>query len=185
VNLDSCDLLHSQFALVSNYSAGVSLDYFAEISEQLLPASEPNEKYFRLLLTVLEHMRSGGAVWNAVTYFSLWAVRLAGMLPELHACLSCGAWLEDPEGPEKSFFSRGHNGLVCAHCRNALDLRNTWELSSASRALAEQILHRPISQLSAIAWQQETAADLRRFLVQQIEAHIDRKLITVATLEAA
>src|SRR5437660_12255508 len=62
VNLDSCDLVHSQFALMSNYSAGVSLDYLAEISEQLLPPSEPNEKYFRLLLAVLEHMRSGAAV---------------------------------------------------------------------------------------------------------------------------
>src|SRR5579864_3678698 len=37
VNLDSCDLLVSQFRLVSEYRAGVALDYFAEIAEQLLP----------------------------------------------------------------------------------------------------------------------------------------------------
>ena len=85
VSLYSCDLMQSQFALMSDYASGVALDFFAEVTEQLLPENEASEKYFRLLLTVLEHMRTGnpGAVWRAVTYFSLWAVRLAGLLPEL------------------------------------------------------------------------------------------------------
>jgi DNA repair protein RecO (recombination protein O) len=87
VSLDSCELIRSQFGLLSNYEAGVALDYLAEISEQLLPASEPSERHFRLLVAVLDHMRSGapGAVWRAVVYFLLWAVRLAGFLPELEA----------------------------------------------------------------------------------------------------
>jgi DNA repair protein RecO (recombination protein O) len=85
VSLYSCDLVQSQFGLMQDYAAGVSLDFFAEVTEQLLPENEPGEKFFRLLLTVLEHMRTGspGAVWRAVTYFSVWAVRLAGFLPEL------------------------------------------------------------------------------------------------------
>ncbi len=32
---------------------------------------------------MLEFLRGGGNVWAAVTYFSLWAVRLAGFLPEM------------------------------------------------------------------------------------------------------
>jgi DNA repair protein RecO (recombination protein O) len=85
VSLYSCDLMQSQFALMSDYASGVALDFFAEVTEQLLPENEASEKHFRLLLTVLEHMRTGnpGAVWRAVTYFSVWAVRLAGLLPEL------------------------------------------------------------------------------------------------------
>ena len=50
VNLDSCELIRSQFGLVSDYWAGVALDYFAEVSEQLLPSAKPSEKFFRLLL---------------------------------------------------------------------------------------------------------------------------------------
>jgi DNA repair protein RecO (recombination protein O) len=86
VSLYSCDLVQSQFGLMQDYTAGVALDFFAEVTEQLLPENEPSERFFRLLLTVLEHMRSGnpGAVWRAVTYFSLWAVRLSGVLPDLH-----------------------------------------------------------------------------------------------------
>jgi DNA repair protein RecO (recombination protein O) len=83
VSINSIELIHSQFALASDYEASVGLDYLAEISEQMLPPSEVNERHFRLLMAVLEHMRTGGSVWAAVTYFSLWAVRLAGLLPEL------------------------------------------------------------------------------------------------------
>jgi len=83
VSLNSCELLHSQFALASSYEAGVALDYLAELSEQLLPPNEANERHFRLLAAVLDYLRSGGSVWAAVTYFALWTVRLAGFLPDL------------------------------------------------------------------------------------------------------
>src|SRR6266446_4188481 len=57
VNLDSCELIHSQFGLISDYRAGIALDYFAEVADQLLPAAEPSEKFFRLLLAVLDDLR--------------------------------------------------------------------------------------------------------------------------------
>ena len=191
VNLDSCELIRSQFDLVSDYLSGVALDYFAEISEQLLPSAEPSEKFFRLLLAVLDHLRPAGGgspdsgrVWRAVTYFSLWAVRLSGWLPELHACLSCGSVLDDVETPERAFFSRGRPGLICGHCRKALAVANSWELSAESRNIAAEMLRTPVSQLSIAGWQQSTASDLRRFLVQQIEEHVERKLITAPMLES-
>src|SRR5271165_3297545 len=88
VNVDSCELLQSQFSLLSDFASACALDFFAEVSEQLLPPAEPNEKYFRLLTAVLGYLRSGdpGAVWRSVTYFSTWTVRLAGLLPDLDTC---------------------------------------------------------------------------------------------------
>jgi DNA repair protein RecO (recombination protein O) len=83
VNLNSAEIVHSQFALASNWDASVALDYIAEVSEQLLPPCEVNERHFRLLIAVLDFLRAGGNVWAAVTYFSLWSVRLAGFLPEM------------------------------------------------------------------------------------------------------
>jgi len=92
VNLDSCELVQSQFGLLSDYAAGVALDYLAEVSDQLLPPAEPNERFFRLLVAALEHLRQrhaageqAQAVWQVVLYFSLWAVRLSGILPEIRA----------------------------------------------------------------------------------------------------
>jgi len=77
--------------------AGVALDYFAEVTEQMLPAAEPNEKFFRLLLAVLDicELPPGRCVAGR-RLLSLWAVRPSGWLPELHVCLSCGSLLDDP-----------------------------------------------------------------------------------------
>ena len=83
VSLNSCELVHSQFALASNYESSVALDYLAELTEQLLPPNETNERHFRLLIAVLDYLRSNENIWPAITYFSLWSVRLAGFLPEL------------------------------------------------------------------------------------------------------
>jgi recombinational DNA repair protein (RecF pathway) len=102
-------------------------------------------------------------------------------LPELDACLGCGSPLDS----QRAYFSRPHAGLYCQDCRRGLDLRNTWELDQDSRALAQEILRTPIAQLTARPWTQSTAASLRRFLAQQLESHIERKLITFPVLEAA
>jgi DNA repair protein RecO (recombination protein O) len=185
VNLDSCELIHSHFGLASDYWASVALDYFAEVSEQMLPAAEPSEKFFRLLLSVLDYLRPpakaslgaepepAGKAWRAVTYFSLWAVRLSGWLPELNVCLGCGSVLE------RAFFTRGQAGLACGHCRTA----SSWELSAESRNMAAEMTRLPVTQLERKNWGQSTAADLRRFLVQQIEAHVDRRLVVARLLE--
>jgi DNA repair protein RecO (recombination protein O) len=144
VSLYSCDLLQSQFGLMQDYAAGISLDFFAEVAEHLLPENEANEKFFRLLLTVLEHMHSAepGAVWRAVTYFSLWSVKLSGLLPDL-------------------------------------------PVSQASLDLAEEIQRLPVAEVAPGSFVKENGRDLRRFLVHQLESHVERKLKTVPVLESA
>ena len=177
VNLDSCELIESQFGVASDYGLGVALDFLAEVSEQLLPEHEPNDRYFRLLLLVLDHIRSGGpaGMWPALTYFSLWAVKLGGWLPELAACMSCG--VEIPPG-ERAFFARSLPGLACEQCRPP----NAWALSPASRAIAEEMLRNSLRKLDASRWDRRTAADLRQFLLQRLEEQLERKLITAPLL---
>ena len=188
VNLDSCELIRSQFGLLGNYPAGVALDYFAEVAEQLLPPAEVNEKFFRLLLAVLDSLRDPGSpdpdrIWRAVTYYSLWAVRLAGLLPDFGVCAGCGAVLDDPGHAERAWFGRGVPGLFCSHCCGGAGTAYMRELSAASRSIAAEMLHKPVAQLSPAAWEQETTADLRRFLVEQMEAHVERKLVTASLME--
>lgn len=82
-NLTSCELIDSQFGLQADYACSLALDYFTEVTDHLMPPHEPNEKFFRLLRATLDFLRSGGSVWSAVDYFTVWSVRLAGVLPEL------------------------------------------------------------------------------------------------------
>jgi len=149
VNLNSCDLLQSQFDLLTDFDVSVALDYIAEISDHLLPPHEPNERFFRLLAAILDfmHGRTPGAIWTAVTYFSLWATRLSGFLPDLSL------------QPER---------LV----------------SAGSRELACAMLRSHISQLPACLWTKDTALDLRRFLVHEMEQQVERHFHTPQLLEA-
>ena len=93
--LSGCELIQSQFGLQSDYAMGIALDFLTEVSEQLLPPQEPNEKYFRLLASVLEYMRAWGEMWAAVNYFSLWTVRLSGVLPGLRVSRETGEIVEE------------------------------------------------------------------------------------------
>ncbi len=149
VNLNSCDLLQSQFDLLNDFDATVALDYIAEVSDHMLPPSEANERFFRLLTAVLDYMheRAPGAIWSAITYFSLWATRLSGFLPDLG------------NHPDRT-------------------------LSADSRELATAMLKNHISNLPPRNWNKDTALDLRRFLIRQMEEHVERRFHTPPLLEA-
>jgi DNA repair protein RecO (recombination protein O) len=148
VNLNSCDLLQSQFDLIDNFDASVALDYLAEVCDHMLPPHEANERFFRLIGAVLSYMhsRAPGCAWAAITYFSLWATRLSGFLPDLAT------------HPDRN-------------------------LSGFSRDLAGAMLRTPIADLPDVAWNKDTALDLRRFLIRQMEEHAERRFRTPVLLE--
>jgi len=177
VSLDSCELIESQFGVLADYSLGVALDFLAEVSEQLLPEHESNDRFFRLLLVALDHLREGGAasLWPVVTYFSLWAVKLGGWLPDLETCTSCG--VEIPAGA-RAWFARSQPGLACEKCRPP----NAWSLSAEARALAAEMLRMSLRKLPPRRWDRSMAADLRQFLTQRLEENLERKLLTVPVL---
>ena len=117
-----------------------------------------------------------GWLWRAVTYFALWSVRLGGWLPPWNVCLQSGVEF----GPnEPAFFERSQHGLFSADFRT----RDSWPMAPASRALAGEMLRHPLPVLRELAWDRGTAEDLRRFLIQRLEAQFERRLKTVAVLE--
>jgi len=85
VTLSGCEIIHSPFGIADNYAAALGLDFVAEVAEHLLPPALPDERYYRLILAVVKHLEEGkeGALWRCLTYYSFWAIRLSGFLPEL------------------------------------------------------------------------------------------------------
>jgi DNA repair protein RecO (recombination protein O) len=141
--IEGAELIASQFDLITGpqaYEHSVTLDFMSEISELLLPPAEPNEKAFRLTLSMLTELRAGGSFWKVLLYFALWSVRLQGFLADPHVC-------ED------------------------------------SRQLAMEMLATPVAKIAERPWTRRTAADLRKFLVREIEEHVEHRLTTVSYLE--
>lgn len=84
VRIDRSELIEAHFSSTS-YEVSVALDFLAEVTELLLPPHEVNEKYFRLLLAVMQDLKhcDPNSMWKAIGYFAFWAVRLQGFLPHI------------------------------------------------------------------------------------------------------
>jgi DNA repair protein RecO (recombination protein O) len=172
--LDSCDILSSPLVAEMTYPRVVALSYVAELLDQILPDHEPNDDIFRLALSVIRHLQSG-AVWMPLTYFDLWIVRLIGLLPDLSHCAMCGTGLNG----SRAFFHPLADGLLCVGDKRLASS----EIAAESRALAAEMFRAPLESFAGKAWPRQRAADLRRFLAQRIQRHIEKKLVTSAMLE--
>ena len=172
--VDSCEVLESPLAERVDYPRAVALGYVAEVLEQLLPEREANDAIFRLALSVLGQLRAG-AIWMPLTYFDLWIVRLTGLLPELGACIACGKALNG----SRAYFHPLADGLMCAADKRLASA----EMSKESRTLAGEMFRAPIEQFAGAPWPRQRAAELRKFLAQRIERHLEKKLVTGTMLE--
>ena len=171
--LDACEVLDSPLADKVDYPRAVALAHVAELLDELLPDREPNDAIFRLAASVLLSLRAG-AIWMPVTYFDYWMVRLAGLLPDLRACANCGAVLNG----SAAYFHPLADGLLCARDKRLASS----EMSAETRALAAEIARVPIEELGGPAWPRARAADLRKFLAQRLERHVEKNLTTIAML---
>ena len=173
VRLDYFEILRSPLLLAVDYTRLSALAFFAEVIDETQPDHDPNDAVFRLLLSVLEAAETGG-VWMPLTYFALWMTRLMGWLPELRRCMVCGEMLEGAA----AYFHALSDGLVCVHHRRLASAT----LSPESQRLAALIFHAPVGALLGETWPRERARDLRRFSVQTLERHLERRLTSAAAL---
>src|SRR5215469_8417385 len=172
--LDSCEVLESPLASEVSYPRAVALGHIAELLDELLPDHEANDAIFRLTLSVL-HALDGREIWMPVTYFDLWLTRLVGFLPELTECVVCGRNLDG----DRAYFHALADGLMCAHDKRLASS----EISSESRALAAQMFRAPVENFIEMPWPKTQAADLRKFLIQILQRHLEKKLVTAGMLE--
>ncbi|HET7440062.1 MAG TPA: DNA repair protein RecO [Terriglobales bacterium] len=172
--LDSCEVLQSPLAMEVSYPRAVALGHLAELIDELLPDREANDAVFRLTLSVLAAL-DGPEIWMPVTYFELWLTRLVGFLPELTECMECGRALNGHE----AYFHALADGLMCADDKRLASS----EMSAESRILAAQMFRAPVDDFAGERWPKLRGADLRKFLMQTLQRHIEKKLITAGMLE--
>lgn len=189
VRLDQLEIQRSPLSEPVDAARMTALSLYAEILDEALPERDPQETVFRLLLAVLEHTIAEQPIseqplaadrgqvqqpWMPVTYFVLWMTRLMGLLPDVAHCTACGEALQ----PGEVYFSSYADGLFCAVHRGT----NANALSEDSWRLAQRMLRQPVAAFAEEAWPRRRGQDLRRFAVQALERHLERKLRSAEAL---
>jgi DNA repair protein RecO (recombination protein O) len=190
VRLDQLEIVRSPLSGPVDHARMAVLSFYAEVLDEALPERDPQDAVFRLLVSVLEHTAAvqsepapSGAVqsqvtqpWMALTYFSLWMTRLMGLLPDIGRCMVCGEALM-LHADEVSFSSYA-DGLFCGLHANG----SASTLSADSWQLAQRMLRAPASGFAGESWPRRRGQDLRRFTLQTLERHLERKLKSAEAL---
>ncbi len=203
VRLDQLEILRSPLSAPVDQTRMAVLSFYAEVIDEALPERDPQATVFRLVASVLEQTNAlrpgagnsgdgqagagqagdaraqsaGPAVsgpWMALTYFSLWMTRLMGLLPDIGHCMVCGETL----GAGEVRFNAYADGLFCGLHANG----SGSGLSPDSWQLAQRMLRAPAASFAGEAWPRKRGQDLRRFTLQTLERHLERKLKTAEAL---
>jgi len=183
VRLDQLEIVRSPLSAPVDHTRMAVLSFYAEVLDEILPERDPQDAVFRLLVSVLEQTAAvqpepvpPGAVqpWMALTYFSLWMTRLMGLLPDTGHCMVCGETLQATEVS----FSISADGLFCGLHANG----SASALSADSWQIAQRMLRAPASAFAAEPWPRRRGQDLRRFTLQTLERHLERKLKSAEAL---
>jgi DNA repair protein RecO (recombination protein O) len=183
VRLDQLEILHSPLSAPVDHTRMAVLSFYAEVLDEALPERDPQDAVFRLLVSVLEQTAAvqpetgesqATQPWMALTYFSLWMTRLMGLLPDTGRCMVCGEALHATEVS----FSSSADGLFCGLHANG----SATALSADSWQLAQRMLRAPASAFAAEPWPRKRGQDLRRFTLQTLERHLERKLKSAEAL---
>jgi DNA repair protein RecO (recombination protein O) len=167
VRLDQLEIIRSPLSAPVDHVRMAVLSFYAETIDQVLPEHDPQDAVFRLLLSVLEQT-TVEQTWMPLTYFELWLTRLMGLLPDLLHCTACGEALQADE----VYFHTHADGLFCEVHRGG----NANCLTSESWMMAQRMLRAQVATFAGEAWAAGRARDLRRFTLQAIERHIEKKL---------
>ena len=175
VRLSQCELIQPFWQGSPDYAHTLALSHLAELCERLLPEREPSERTFRLLLMVLDAIKSRPDIWLGLLYFQLWMVRLAGFLPALERCNHCQREFAD----EPCYLGLGTGGALCRRCRKP----GMRALAAASRTLAQQLLAQPLTHFAATASDKTSTQELRNYLLDVVEHHTETQLATRELLD--
>jgi len=175
VRIQECELLESFHRAQSDYGLSTGLALISEIAERTLPEQEVGEPMFRLLLLTAREVERRGSWELPLSYFAFWTVKLGGYLPPLERCSNCGRAL----GEHAGFHFGQAGGLECESCRRP----GMRPLGKSGRALAGVFAGKRLDELEISPELRKTLRELREALLDWIEHHVERRLLTREFLE--
>lgn len=150
--IDSCDLIEESFTLHQDLRSAALLAYVAEIVDTFAHERESDRRYYRLLVSLMSALRSGGDPRLLARYFEIWTLRLHGLLPDLERCGGCGRNLMSAG----AFLTGGETPTaLCGACRKSGSARGGTgghRLSAAAIAALDRFRRFAPTELSKVAF---------------------------------
>lgn len=175
VRLDAFEIVSSPMTAGVDYARVAAIELIAEVLDEL-PEGAVDDAVFRLALAVLAEL-SIGKVSMPITYFCLWMNRLMGWMPELTHCVVCGL---DLRGVTVWYASTA-DGVTCSDDRRP----GSYALNANSVSEARRMFRETVKELAGEEWPQTLGLPLRRFAVETLERHLERRLMSARALSRA
>lgn len=173
VTVDSAEVENSFFKLRGDLTALSLATYFAELCVELAPPEEPAGDYLRLILNTLymlaEKKRS---IWLLKPLFELRLITMAGFMPDLTGCGSCGGF-----EPEKDMlFDIATGELRCLECGfGKAECENPTLLPAAVLAAMRHIIYSRFEEIYGFSLPEEGLYSLARISENYLKYHIQRE----------
>ncbi len=172
VRLDAFEIITSPLTGPIDYPRVAALELLAEILDEL-PEGAVEDAVFRLTLAVLAELHITRTDLPII-YFCLWMNRLMGWMPELNHCVVCGLDLHT----QPAFYAPTADGLTCHDDRRP----NSLPLSPTALADARHIFRGPLAPMTPHPWPRPRILELRRFAIDTLERHLERRLLSARAI---
>ena len=151
--------------------------YFAELLDQWAQDNDPNERLYRLGVSLVEALAAGGSVEPLARYFEFWILRLQGVYPSATACGGCGRTFEDAGG---AWLGAGADVFSCHDCGDQRGPRD--RLSPAAFAFLRSARRIPPSAVGGLTVTGTTLAELEAVHRTLMDRHLERELKSTRVL---
>jgi DNA repair protein RecO (recombination protein O) len=152
VAISNAEILKSYFNLNSRVESAELLAYMGELVAEFAPPHEVDERLFRMLAACIESLaETTGCERPIMRYFEVWLLRLAGLFPDLRACVECGQALDsivEFDAEFKPFCGQcGRTGAASLSVSTLASVRAAYRLAPAKFVETERLSERDDAQL--------------------------------------
>src|SRR3989338_6042251 len=146
---------------------------------------------FDLLNDSFRFLSSGASPKRCARIFELKLFGLLGLMPEIHACVSC-----QKDDPEPAYFNASLCGIHCKNCRTdqarlstplktepSAVLGTSFPVSRGTLNFLEHVRRSEVKELRRVKVAQEVGEELEKILRRFVDFHLTNKLKSVVFME--
>ncbi len=174
VTISNCDLIESFFEIQKDPRTAFSVSYCSELIESSLPSRSENDVLFRLLLSTLKALKSGGNLGFLIAYFEAWFLKISGFMAHFQKCKKCQKAIDTP-----AWLSAQKDGAYCSRC--AIEKKET--LPSEINPFIAWVTKNPPPQGKNLPFRTDQVQAVSALLKKVLIFHLERTPKSLALLQ--